>query len=151
MQIISNVALISINETLVVQLISFLIFLLLINRIMFRPLRRTMDERERYVQRIHRDIRETEDRIDAILRENRSEEVAVKKTAAALSAELEAAGNETAFHMIREARAEIEAKQQSIRSEMASRLEEQRRHLAKEAGVLALHLMEKVLDRKVAS
>ena len=39
MQIISNIALISINETLVVQLISFLIFLFIINRIMFRPLR----------------------------------------------------------------------------------------------------------------
>ena len=35
MQIVSNVALISINETLVVQLISFLIFLFVINRIMF--------------------------------------------------------------------------------------------------------------------
>jgi len=45
MQIVSNVALISINETMVVQLISFLIFLFVINRVMFRPLRESMHER----------------------------------------------------------------------------------------------------------
>ena len=45
MQIISNIALISINETLIVQLISFLIFLFVINRIMFRPLRKTVGPR----------------------------------------------------------------------------------------------------------
>ena len=34
MEIVSNIALISINETLVVQLVSFLLFVFIINRVM---------------------------------------------------------------------------------------------------------------------
>ena len=45
MQIITNIALISINETLIVQLLSFLIFLFIINRVMIRPLRGVMSDR----------------------------------------------------------------------------------------------------------
>ena len=56
MHIISNIALITINETLFVQLISFLIFLFIINRIMFRPLQNTMSERESYIDQTNRDI-----------------------------------------------------------------------------------------------
>ena len=54
MQIVSNVALISINETFLVQLISFLIFLFIINRVMIRPLRGVMREREEYVEKLKR-------------------------------------------------------------------------------------------------
>ena len=39
MQIVSVEALLSINETLIFQLLSFLIFLFIIKRMMFRPLR----------------------------------------------------------------------------------------------------------------
>ena len=51
MHIVSNIALISINETLIIQLVSFLIFLFLINRIMFRPLSHVMVERENHLTR----------------------------------------------------------------------------------------------------
>ena len=40
MEIVSKIALITINETLVIQLVSFLIFLFVINRMMFRPVSR---------------------------------------------------------------------------------------------------------------
>ena len=55
MHIISNIALISINETLFVQLLSFLIFLFIINRIMFRPLKRVMNVRVDYIDQIKTD------------------------------------------------------------------------------------------------
>lgn len=66
MQIISNIALISINETLVVQLISFLIFLFIINRIMFRPLRQVMIERENHMEKINLDIVDAGKSLDRI-------------------------------------------------------------------------------------
>ena len=52
MHIISNIALITINETLFIQLISFLIFLFLINRIMFKPLQKTIQQREEHINGI---------------------------------------------------------------------------------------------------
>ena len=66
MQIISNIALISINETLIVQVISFLIFLYIINRIMFRPLRSVTAERENHIKGIQKDIVEAENKLDAL-------------------------------------------------------------------------------------
>ena len=56
MEIVSNIALISINETLVIQLVSFLLFVFIINRVMFRPLRSAMAERERYLARLNDEI-----------------------------------------------------------------------------------------------
>jgi len=55
MHIISNIALISINETMLFQLISFLVFLFIINRIMFRPLQGVMDNRKNHMDKIQTD------------------------------------------------------------------------------------------------
>ena len=61
MEIIKTTALITINETLWVQLIFFLIFLFLINRVMFRPVRRNMADREVHFLSLRQDIQiETE-------------------------------------------------------------------------------------------
>ena len=59
MEIISNTALISINETLIIQVLSFLIFLFIINRLMFRPLHKTIGDRERHFEDISREIDKT--------------------------------------------------------------------------------------------
>ena len=56
MEIIATTALISINETFFVQLVSFLIFLYVMNRIMFRPLISTMDQRKEYLVDVKTDI-----------------------------------------------------------------------------------------------
>ena len=55
MEIVSNIALISINATMFHQLIAFLVFLFIINRIMFRPLRSVMGERESFMEKIRLD------------------------------------------------------------------------------------------------
>jgi len=52
MEIISNIALISINETVVVQMLSFLVFMFILNRIMIRPLRSSANDREIYIEKL---------------------------------------------------------------------------------------------------
>ena len=52
MEVVSTIGLITINETVIIELISFLIFLFLINRIMFRPLQDIMGEREAHIEDI---------------------------------------------------------------------------------------------------
>ena len=56
MEIIKTNALITINETLWVQMIVFLIFMFLINRIMFRPVRRNVAEREAHFDTLRQAI-----------------------------------------------------------------------------------------------
>jgi F-type H+-transporting ATPase subunit b len=55
MEIVSNIALITINWTLFHQLIAFLIFMFIMNRIMFRPIQRVMDERDNLIERINQE------------------------------------------------------------------------------------------------
>jgi F-type H+-transporting ATPase subunit b len=151
MQIVTNIALISINETLVVQLISFLIFLFIINRVMIRPLRSASREREAHVERISRDISEAEAKIGQLTRQIRAEEGAVRETALAAQADLEEAGNREAADMFAAARGEIAAIRENAQEEIASQMASARQGVQREAETLALTVMEKILNRRLAA
>ena len=56
MEIISNIALITINETLIAQLLAFLIFMFVINRLMFKPLQGVMTERQGYIDKDRKSV-----------------------------------------------------------------------------------------------
>ena len=149
MQIISNVALISINETLLFQLISFLIFLFIINRVMFRPLRETMREREDYINKVNQDIQDAKEELESVIEQTKMEEDVVRQAAFKVSETLEKSANEEAVDIMNAARAEIaELSAQSNRA-VDIQLAEARKSIEKEAETLALNVMEKVLERKV--
>ena len=150
MQIIDTIALISINETLVVQLISFLIFLFIINRIMFRPLRETMQERAHHIEVVRREIRDAERRLEKIILETKEEDAAVRKAGQQVTAELEKQGSEEASAIIAEVRQEIGALGEKNRKEIEARVAEARKTILDEADKLSLNIMEKVLNRRLA-
>ena len=151
MQIVSNVALISINETLVVQLISFLIFLFVINRIMFRPLRRTIQEREHYVEGIRMDIQAAEEKLEKTMQEAREEDIAVRKAGLQMIKEMEKQGSEEAGRIITMAREEIAGMGSKAKQEIDARIADARKTIVAEADKLSLSVMEKVLDRRLVS
>ena len=53
---------ITINETLVVILISFLILVMILNRLMFRPLRDTIEKRDDHLNTLDSDIKTAQDK-----------------------------------------------------------------------------------------
>ena len=148
MQIISNIALLSINETLVIQVLSFLIFLFIINRIMFRPLRSTMDEREAYLKKINNEITDAKDELETIAQRIEAHESAVKLEAFELNDKLEESGNQEATDIITSAREEIAGLRQNATSQIDSQISEARDHLERESEALAMNIMEKILDRR---
>lgn len=150
MQIISNIALISINETLVVQLISFLIFLFIINRIMIRPLRSTMAERDNYIQVVREDILDSKREFEEILDESRQEEKEIRQAALQIVADMESLGNHEAQDIMGVARKEIAAMKKQTQDEIERLLAEAMTSVQNEAEVLSVSIMEKILDRKVS-
>jgi len=148
MEIISTIALISINETLILQVVSFLIFLYLINRIMLRPLRNVMADREIYIERVQMDIAETGKKIQAISSQIRKQESAAKKEAFELREKLEAEGSRQAEEIFRAVGKEITATREKVHNEIAARISESRQSLKLESEVLALKIIEKILDRR---
>ena len=149
MQIISNIALISINETLVVQLISFLIFLFIINRIMFRPLRRIMIERENHMEKINIDIVDAGKSLDRITDQIRQKKTAVQNEAFDLSKKIKEQGIQKSAKMLSAVRAEISELQSNARINAETQLASARKKLDAESEVLAVSIMEKVLERRL--
>ncbi len=150
MEIISNIALISINETLVVQLVSFLIFLFIINRIMFKPLLSVIDERNEHIQGMQMEAVKAEEELDKVKRMLRKNEKAVKDEAFSIRSELEAAGDQQATDIFKEAKDQIDAMREEAQAEVDAQLEEARKSMEKESEILVVQIMEKVLERRVA-
>jgi len=150
MQIISNIALISINETLVVQLISFLIFLFIINRVMIRPLRATMAERDNYIQRVREDILDSKREFEEIADESQQEEKEIRQAALQIAADMENLGSHEAQDIMSVARGEIAAMKKQTQGEIERLLAEAMTSVQKEAEVLSVSVMEKILGRKVS-
>ncbi len=150
MHIISNIALITINETLFVQLLSFLIFLFIINRIMFRPLKNVMSERANYMDKVKVDTVDTIQELEDLTKKLKVQESEVRAQAFELKRELEESGSAKSAEIFASTRKEIEAIKEKAETEVNVLLSEARKHIQEESEVLAMNIMEKLLDRRLA-
>lgn len=150
MHIISNIALITINETLFVQLLSFLIFLFIINRIMFRPLQNVMTERVNYMDKIKVDTVDTIQELEDLTKKLKVQESEVRAQALELKRELEESGSAKSAEIFASTRKEIEAIKEKAETEVNVQLSEARKHIQEESEALAMNIMEKLLDRRLA-
>ena len=148
MEIISNIALISINETLIVQVIGFLIFLFVINRIMFRPLRNVISDRDIHIERVKRDIIQAQKDVASITSQIQEQAAATRQEAMALKDDLETNGSQQAKEIFASVKKEIVASSQKVQQEIAARIAEERQSLEKESKALALDIIEKILGRR---
>ena len=151
MQIISNIALVSINETVIVQLISFLIFLYIINRVMFRPLRDTMLKRDHHVNRIQEDITHQENQLRTLKNKISERESSVRSEALEMKKKLENSGNQEAAAILSTTRQEIAVLRKKSAQDVENKVSEARKSLEQESQGLVSDVMEKVLDRRPSS
>lgn len=149
MEIISNIALISINETLIVQLISFLIFLFLINRIMFRPLGSVMRKRSEYMESLKQGVVEAESEVVRLTEELGEKEAAAKQEAFEQKKELELFGAGQADEIYASVRNEIAQLKNQAAEEVEIQINRARESLHAESKAIAEGIMEKVLNRRV--
>ncbi len=151
MQIISNIALISINETLIIQLISFLIFLYIINRVMIQPLRSVVQEREGHIQNIQDDATEAEKKIVRLMKRLKKQETEVIREAHEIREKIEGSGKQEADGIVNAVRREVEKLSQEDRQQVTALVAEARKSVQKEAQSLAVGMMEKLLERRLTS
>lgn len=150
MEIVSNIALISINETLIAQLISFLIFLYIINRVMFKPLQSVIGERTDHIDKMHKEVVEAEQELENVKQMLAENEAAVKKEAFAIKEDFESAGDMKAAEIFKEAKQQIEAMKEIARADVAAQLNEAKKSIQKESEILVQQIIEKILERRLA-
>lgn len=151
MQVVSTIGLITINETLVVILISFLIFLFLINRIMFRPLNSVIQERDDHITEIKTTIETSQTRLTEMSQQIREQELKAIKEANAQKEALEEDGTLHAKGILDESREEIQAIKLESQQFIDSQIAKARAEIKQESEKLAVAIMERVLDRRLAS
>jgi len=132
---------------LIFQVISFLIFLFIINRIMFRPLRKVMNERETFIENVQQDIAAAESQFEDLTNQIQVQEDAVRDEAFKQKDQLEAAGSQQAGEIMTSTRAEINALRAEAQKEVDARISAARKHVQKESEGLAKQIIETVLYR----
>jgi len=151
MQVVSNIALISINETLIVQLLSFLIFLFIINRLMFRPLRKAMNDRDTYIEEIRQGIFQSEQDVINYTSQIEEKKEAIRAEAFDSTKEMDRDGRHQAEGIIAVAEEEISALREKAMQEVDTQISVAKQEIEKEAMHLAVGIMEKVLERRLTA
>jgi len=146
MEVVETIALISINATLVVQLVSFLLFLLIIHRIMIRPLDRVMQERNFLLERLNEEIEDAGDEYDDLRKQIKHQEVMVRDEALKIMEELEEEGEKNAADLIAQTREEINAMKSQARLKAAAILDEASAKAKKEAVAVADKIIARLLE-----
>ena len=150
MEIISNTALISINETLIAQVISFLIFLFIINRLMFRPLRKTMGDRDQYLDTMTQDINNSRKDVERYTQQIEDRKTTIRSEAYEINRELEHAAGQEAADIVAAAVAEVAVIRDDTKKKIEAQIADARQHIQKESEALAIQLTEKILERGIS-
>ena len=148
MQVVENVALISINATMVVQLVSFLIFMVLFNRVMIRPLRTIMTERQAFVQRVRDDVVAAASAFDEIARQIEHQESEARQAASNVREQLVEAGQQSVADVLNQTREEIGAMRRSAQKEADETISAARESIQAEAEHLADHMVAALLEQR---
>jgi F-type H+-transporting ATPase subunit b len=148
MKIIETIALITINETLIFQLLSFLLLLFILNRIMIRPLRRVMGEREALMDRISQDISSAEEAYQDLGRQIARQENAARSEAMTMRESIENSGKQTAAEVMDQAKAQISAIKTKAKQKIMAELEQARQEIEKEAPIISEHMIVSLLGRR---
>jgi len=151
MEIVSNIALISINATLFHQLIAFLVFLFIINRIMFRPLRSVMGERESFMEKIRMDTVDATKEFEHLTATLKAKESTVRSEAQDVRCAIEEQGGREAVEILESARQEISSIKTQVETAVDAQIAQARKKLRQESEALAINIMEKMLDRRLGS
>ncbi|MEW6260637.1 MAG: hypothetical protein AB1547_12140 [Thermodesulfobacteriota bacterium] len=149
MEIINKVALITINETFFFQLLSFLLFMFIVTRIMFRPLQGVMEKRHAHIEKLKMDIVDADQEITRITNTIADQEAAVRAEAIEIRANIEREGVQTAENLLMETQRILAEEREQMLRQINQVIEGIRGKLQSEAETLAVTMIEKLLDRKV--
>lgn len=140
---------ISINATLFVQIIHFLILVLILHLILFRPILKLMGERINHVDKIEKETEDIESKITQLASDRVILEKNTRREAGENRSSFQKEGNEISEKIFQDTREEIAAIRDDVDRDVARQIEEARKSLQREATLLADELTEKVVGRRI--
>lgn len=150
MEIVQNNALITVNATLVFQLISFLILVFILHRVMIKPLRSTMEERETYIDKLEANVESGEAKLIAIEEKLNAQKKEFFSQSSNLRKQLMEEANTAGSEILSAARAKVTAELHQATQESNALADEIRKEFTALADELSGDIINKVLDRSAA-
>jgi F-type H+-transporting ATPase subunit b len=150
MEVILTNALISINATFVVQLVSFLIFMVIMNRIMFQPLRTIMAQRKFRVHKLQEEIGSAGEELVTMETDLAERKRLVRHEAREVNLALEEDAGKQINALFKETRSKTAAMRRSAEERLNAQLEAAREQVAGETRQLADQIMQKILQRRLS-
>jgi F-type H+-transporting ATPase subunit b len=118
---------------------------------MFRPLQNVRSERANYMDKITMDTVDAIKELESLTHKLKKQESVARKKALGLKHEIEESGSVQAAEITASARKQIETLKEAAEAEVEAQISEARKHLQKESETLAVNIMEKLLERRLAS
>jgi F-type H+-transporting ATPase subunit b len=141
---------ISVDFTLFIQMANFILLILVLNAILYKPIRKILIERKRKIhgyeegiETLQRDASESEQSFQAKISEARQQGVQEKEA-------LKQTGQEEEKRLIDEINQKAQAELETVRVQIAKDAEDARRGLEKEIGAFSGTIAEKILGRAVS-
>ena len=150
MEIISTTSLISINATFIAQLLSFLIFVFILNRIMLRPLNSVIQQRNDYMAGMKQDISSSKQKLSDMIADLEKKRNTIKNEAFHINDEVEQKASNEAVDLFSSARKQIIELSKAAEQDVARQLKEAQKYFEEETQTISVAMMEQVLGRKIS-
>jgi len=142
---------ISINATLLAQVIHFLILMFILNRLMFQPLLKLIRDRKEYTDKTGNRIKSLENDAERLRQEFISKENDARKNAVEERAEYRGTGIVKGSELIEESRKEVAAIKLNADKEIEAEVNKTKSLLYDEAAALAGEMTERVIGRRISA
>ena len=142
---------ISINATLFIQVLHFLILIFVLNRVMFRPIMRLMRERSRHIEGLQRASEKLKSEALQLVHKRMNLETGARKEAGVERERLKIEAEGVAAEILGDHRVKVSAMRADVMKEIDLQLQKARRMIRQEAAVVADEISETLLTSKKAS
>jgi F-type H+-transporting ATPase subunit b len=140
---------ISINATLLIQLIHFLLLLFIMNRLMLQPLLKVIQEREAYTVNTKSEIKDIEVKIGQLKEQFIAKENGARKDAAQERTDILSVGMGEADGFLNKSREEVSVIRQQAEKEVEAEVSKTQPLLADHASSLVSGIMQKIIGRRI--
>ena len=142
---------ISINATLFIQIIHFLILVFILNRLMLRPILKLIDERDQYIRDLKKEVVKLEEETTELIDKCVSIEKTAKQDAVVERSQLKEEAVEIAEKIFSGTREEVALIRDKAEEKVDEQLKNAQQYLQSEAMILAEEITGRVIDRRIAN
>ncbi|HOI96418.1 MAG TPA: ATP synthase F0 subunit B [Syntrophobacter fumaroxidans] len=140
---------ISINVTLIIQLVTFLIFVFLMNLVLYRPIRRIVAQRKQFVDDRQTGIDRLEADAQKSVQEFNARLLDARKEGRQKIQDLKAAAYEREKELLQQATEQAAGRMQTMRGKVQSDIGQAREQLMTQVRSFSVELAQKILGRSI--